>query len=216
MKFPASYFLACAILLLVGLVPCRSHADEPSRTWRDAGGKFSIEAKLIDVQADKVRLLKTSGETIMVPLAKLSEIDRTYLKNRTDSKTDSPAENDNPFATPSLEKTEAVQATFALQTVNPSQDVADLPGEGTTALLPKSTACEPLTADPANSLPNLKAGLALVTQTDAYDDVSDMVTLNSRQALIAMGIGRDPPAAVSTVEPPGHTLSTPVMMAVGP
>lgn len=190
MNFSSSFWFACIMLWQVGIVPFRTYADEPSRTWRDAAGKFSIDAKLIDVQSDKVRLLKTSGETIVVPLAKLSETDRTYVKNRADSKTEKSAEGDNPFATPSLEKIEAVQATFSLQSVNPSQDVADLPGEGTTALLPKSTACEPLAADPAPSLPNLKAGLTLVAPADAYDDVSDMVTLNSRQALVAMSIGR--------------------------
>lgn len=176
-------------------------AQEPSRTWRDAAGKFSIDAVLIDVQGDSVRLLKKDGATIQVPLAKLSEVDREYVKNRAAPQSDA----DNPFATPSLDKAEPVRAAFSLQTITPSQDVGDLPGEGgTIVLLPKSTECEPLTADPAAPLPNLKAGQVLVAPADAYDDPSSLVTLNSRQALFAISLGRS--VAGSQVPPTGKVF----------
>ncbi len=192
MKTASLFWLVCISLCQFSSVQLMESAwaDEPARTWRDAAGKFSIEAKLIDVQADTVRLLKTSGDTIQVPLSKLSEKDREYIKNAASTKSASSSDSDNPFATPSPDKIAPVQATFSLQSVTPSQDVADLPAQGTTTLLPKSTDCEPLTVDPAASLPNLKAGLALIAQADAYDDVSDVVTLNPRQALVGVSLGR--------------------------
>ncbi len=53
-------------------------ALEQTRTWKDSAGKYSIEAKLIDLQTDAVRLQKTNGDTISVPLAKLSAEDQAY------------------------------------------------------------------------------------------------------------------------------------------
>lgn len=195
MKLTSSFWFGCSLLLQLTFVPFSSLAQEPSRTWRDAAGKFSIEAKLIDVQADTVRLQKTTGGTISVPFAKLSDADRAYIKSKAGSKLVKPPESDNPFATPSLDKIEALQTTFSLQSVATSQDVADLPDVGSTTLLPKSTSCEPLAADPATAVPDLKAGLALIAQADPYDDVSEMVTLNSRQALVAISIGRRVPGS---------------------
>lgn len=165
-------------------------AQEQTRTWKDSAGKYSIEAKLIDLQTDAVRLQKTNGDTISVPLAKLSAEDQAYIKSIVDSKTTKPKETANPFETTDLIKIEAVQATFSLQTIKPSQDIQDLPGDGETRLLPKSTDCEPLTPDPAPPIPNLKAALSMLAATDPYDDLSELVTLNSKQALVAISIGR--------------------------
>ncbi len=182
-------------LLLLGALTDRSIADEPARTWRDAAGKFSIEAKFIDIQADSVRLQKANGDTINVPLAKLSESDVAYIKAKTNAKSDKPAENDNPFATPSLSKIEPLQVTFSLQSMTSSQDITDLPGSGTTTLLPKSTASEPLTADPTPAIPDLKAALTAIAPVDSYDDVSQLVTLSSRHALVAISIARRIPGS---------------------
>lgn len=196
MDFKSLPWFSCFFLLQAILFPYSSYADEPSRTWRDAAGKFSIEAKLIDVQNDTVvRLQKTTGDTINVPLAKLSDADREYIKSRATSNSAKPSDSDNPFASPNPEKIEPLNTKFSLQTVETSQDVADLPNVGTTTLLPKSTPCEPLTVDPKTAVPDLKASLALVAQADPYDDVSEMVTLNSRQALVAYSIGRRVPGS---------------------
>jgi len=165
-------------------------AQEQTRTWKDSAGKYSIEAKLIDLQSDAVRLQKTNGDTISVPLAKLSAEDQAYIKSIVDSKTTKPKETANPFETTDLIKIEAVQATFSLQMIKPSQDIQGLPGDGETRLLPKSTECEPLTPDPAPPIPNLKAALSMLAATDPYDDLSELVTLNSKQALVAISIGR--------------------------
>lgn len=202
MSFKTASWLVCVCSQLAILPFCR--AEDPSRTWRDAAGKFSIEAKLVDVQADTVRLLKSTGDTINVPLSKLSETDRAYIKSKSVAASSKPTESENPFATPSLAKIEPLEAPFSLQPVSSSQDVADLPDNGSTTLLPKSTLCEPLTSDPAGALPDLKAALTLIAQADPYDDVSELVTLNSKQALVAISIARRVPG--NPAPPSGKVL----------
>jgi hypothetical protein len=50
------------------------------RTWTDTTGKFRIEAELVGVGAGVVELKKKSGETVRVPLAKLSTEDRRLVE----------------------------------------------------------------------------------------------------------------------------------------
>ena len=49
------------------------------RTWRDATGSFSVEAKFLGVEGDSVRLEKKSGDVLKVPIAKLSQADKDYV-----------------------------------------------------------------------------------------------------------------------------------------
>jgi hypothetical protein len=49
------------------------------RTWRDATGSFSVEAKFLGIEADAAHLQKKNGDVIKVPVAKLSQADRDYV-----------------------------------------------------------------------------------------------------------------------------------------
>jgi len=49
------------------------------RTWQDATGKFRVEAKLLEVTEESVKLEKPDGKQISVPLRKLSLDDLQYL-----------------------------------------------------------------------------------------------------------------------------------------
>lgn len=51
------------------------------RTWTDTSGKFSIKARSATVEGDKVSLETEEGRTIRIPIEKLSEADRTFLKS---------------------------------------------------------------------------------------------------------------------------------------
>ena len=53
----------------------------PVRTWADATGKHEIEASLVSVNGDTVRLRKTDGTIAEVPLERLSPDDREYIKS---------------------------------------------------------------------------------------------------------------------------------------
>src|SRR6056297_1263296 len=50
-----------------------------SRTWSDKSGRFKIEAKLQHADEQQVRVLKTDGRSVTVPLAQLSEADRAFI-----------------------------------------------------------------------------------------------------------------------------------------
>lgn len=52
------------------------------RTWTDDTGRYRIEAALIAVEGGRVRLRKTSGQEIEVPLGRLSREDRLWAERR--------------------------------------------------------------------------------------------------------------------------------------
>lgn len=54
-----------------------------TRTWIDATGKFKVDAELVDVRNEHVRLHKTNGSMIEVPFAKMSDVDLAYLEKVT-------------------------------------------------------------------------------------------------------------------------------------
>ena len=59
-------------------------SDTPSelRTWKDATGKFQVQARLVDRVGDQVRLETSQGRVISVPVDKLSEADQQFLADR--------------------------------------------------------------------------------------------------------------------------------------
>jgi type II secretory pathway component GspD/PulD (secretin) len=54
--------------------------DLLAHEWRDASGKFKVEAIFVRFVGDEVELKKSDGRLIKVPVAKLCEDDQTYLK----------------------------------------------------------------------------------------------------------------------------------------
>ena len=66
------------VMLTVGLAT----AQAATRTWTDISAKRSIEAELVELIAGKVRLQKSDGKTIVLPLDRLSEADRKYVEAR--------------------------------------------------------------------------------------------------------------------------------------
>lgn len=55
-----------------------SPAGAVAREWTDNTGKYRIRARLLEVTADAVRLKKEDGETVEVPLNRLSPADREF------------------------------------------------------------------------------------------------------------------------------------------
>jgi hypothetical protein len=55
---------------------------EKFRTWSDATGKFSIDAKLVEFADGAVKLKKRDGSELSLLEARLSEADKKYLKGR--------------------------------------------------------------------------------------------------------------------------------------
>ncbi len=50
------------------------------RVWTDRGGRFELRAKLVEYEQGKAKLLKKDGTTVTLPIGRLSEKDRQYLK----------------------------------------------------------------------------------------------------------------------------------------
>ena len=49
------------------------------RNWESTNGKFKVEAAILGLDGDKVRLMKTDFNEIKVPLSKLSQKDNSYV-----------------------------------------------------------------------------------------------------------------------------------------
>ena len=52
---------------------------QPSRSWRDDTGRHGTEGRLVEVRADRVRILKATGRFTTVPMARLSRADRDHV-----------------------------------------------------------------------------------------------------------------------------------------
>lgn len=79
------------------------------RKWRDASGKFEIEAKLSQIDGETIVLEKRDGKIVKVPYAKLSPLDKGFIEGRR-----STMASDNPF-----KEVEAPAATPSLSTNSP-------------------------------------------------------------------------------------------------
>lgn len=73
------------VAVLVG--PCASAmwaadlaGEEASRVWSDRSGKYSTKARLIELQKDAVVLETEQGNTVTVPISRLSSGDLAYLR----------------------------------------------------------------------------------------------------------------------------------------
>jgi hypothetical protein len=55
------------------------------RVWRDADGFFEMEASLVQARGELVLLCKHDGTTVWLPLAKLSQVDRDWVRARVET-----------------------------------------------------------------------------------------------------------------------------------
>ena len=69
------YFLSVvAAVCLICLRPVLA------RTWTDSSGTYKVEAELVKLDGEVVELKKPDGTVIKVPLDKLSEADRVFVR----------------------------------------------------------------------------------------------------------------------------------------
>ena len=67
-----------AVGILLGTIVVAASAEV--RTWNDSTGKFSVSAELVEVQGDTALLRRADGKELKVPLEKLCDADRAFLK----------------------------------------------------------------------------------------------------------------------------------------
>ncbi len=70
-------FAACVVATVATLLAAK--ADAQTRTWTSKSGNHTIEAKLLEIDGNEVKLLKTNGKTITVKKLELGQADRDYL-----------------------------------------------------------------------------------------------------------------------------------------
>lgn len=84
-------------------------ADAPIRTWTDTTGRFTVEASLVGVENDRVMLEKVDGSRVAIPVDKLSETDRQWMKSQ-----ESPAvESGDPFRTQRMQEIDRLRQRIA-------------------------------------------------------------------------------------------------------
>jgi hypothetical protein len=65
---------------LIMLAIYAAAAPPAVRRWTDNKGRYSVEAEYVESNDEHVKLKKANGTTITVPVARLSDADRAYLK----------------------------------------------------------------------------------------------------------------------------------------
>jgi len=77
-----------SLLLLAGLIgmggmqlPVASAQESGLRMWRDASGKYEVEARLAGINGGLVSLRRPDGSVVSVDIARLSEADQEFLKS---------------------------------------------------------------------------------------------------------------------------------------
>lgn len=62
--------------------PAHTTSGRELRTWHDSSGSFSSTARLKSVANGKVHLVKEDGSEIIVPMERLSDDDKTYIRKQ--------------------------------------------------------------------------------------------------------------------------------------
>lgn len=69
----------CGTWVILWLLTISVSAQEPIRTWRDASGVFAVEAQLVELRSDIVKLRLPNGETVEVGRDRLCQSDIQFL-----------------------------------------------------------------------------------------------------------------------------------------
>ena len=88
--FTTALLFTTALFLCVALAFCQE-----ARTWKDDTGMFSIEATFQQIDGESVKLERTDGRIVTLPISRLSEADQRHIVELTAK---NPFEGDDPVA----------------------------------------------------------------------------------------------------------------------
>lgn len=165
------------------------------RLWKDASGKFQIEASLVDQTATTVRLRAANGREVSVPRERLSAADQEYLKSLA-------APIDNPFAAVmpqpkqnGASPTDGSQPTPGTLRAVPESSVVSaslaLPDTGRVVDLTKIDSEDPFTPDPSAEANSPPSGTVAISSVDPYDRVAAPVAFDASGSKFLVSIGRN-------------------------
>lgn len=98
-------------LVLLAALICAVVSDALARTWTGRGGRLKIEAEYVDTVGNSVRLRKTNGEVMTVPLRLLSGADQQYIKELEQQAPEDPPDED----TTRTDSLELVAESFSIR-----------------------------------------------------------------------------------------------------
>lgn len=157
----SSRHLLCAVSIVFLSTLCV--AAEESRTWTDASGKFSVEAKLLEFKNGEAILLTNDGRKLTLQADVLSNTDQAYLKNMAD----------NPFSGGEKVSDEPT-GLFAK-----SYEIAELPTVGKRVLLTETQLPDPMTIKESLQLPTFEVFAQKISKQDAYAKCSAPILIDS-------------------------------------
>ncbi len=106
---------SCWVFMLLAF-PCHARSEEDLRIWKDATGKFQVEAVLLSQDDTHVLLRNREGKEIPVAKSRLSENDRNYLQALQESPMDANSESTPDTVDRAESSTPAARATPARST----------------------------------------------------------------------------------------------------
>jgi thiol-disulfide isomerase/thioredoxin len=71
-----------SVAIMMAVLSCVGGAIAEVRTWSDASGKFKVEAEFVSSKDGKVVLRRADGKEITVPLSRLNDDDRKFVKEQ--------------------------------------------------------------------------------------------------------------------------------------
>lgn len=154
-------------------------AAEKSRVWVDVEGKFSVQAVLVDVEEDEVRLRRSNdGKTITIARNRLSDIDREYVSEAAQR-----VEDDNPLR---LEPPDAPEyVPLAPLTIADDGTQTPLADDGSALPWPDATASEvenqlppSMPGDPCPVRHAIPESHLRIFRIDSFQKVSDPIALS--------------------------------------
>ena len=172
--------VAWAVVLAVLAAPgvADDTPDHELRLWKDASGSFQVRAKLIERTDGAVRLRKTDGKEISVPLAKLSQADQEYVDKTTAPK---------PVVVVPEREPRGLRRGDPSKSAGASKPLPDTGRSINPGIDPVTGDFEP---DPLNFVAVAELGSVPVCDTDAYDAVSAPKPADAACSKVLVSVGR--------------------------
>lgn len=169
--------------------------EKQSRLWKDASGKFEVQAVLIEQAAATVRLRTDDGREVSVPIERLSPSDKEYLKSL-NAPTDNPFAGGMPAPAAAADKSATSSAGLpaSLRDRGESKSAGEtmaLPGTGNTLDLSAAAASIAFVPDPQPKAPVAPETVVPISAIDPYDKLAVPVLADSADGRVLVSISRN-------------------------
>ncbi len=174
------------VFSLAFLVLSVAAADE-LRTWTDSTGRFKLQAKFVSIEDGKVTLLRDTGESMTIPLTKLSKDDQTFIAGL-DAGNPFRPEKESPFKPASPDK---APSTVQDGTSGSSPRMFKVDWSQSNEMPLEATMSEWKMTPPANSIDFVGKSVTLPKKRDFFEKrVGAVVNLVAKRAVVGYTLAR--------------------------